>query len=366
MSLLPPSGSDAMKFVLVQTAVGDYRREFLNIVQARMGQDFQLLVGEKYFDGTTITRVDLGANQFRIDNHYWLGRRVSFQTGHFAKVLRAQRAMLELNPRILSNWVIILGRRLLGRKTGLWGHAWPRKGRNQGGTRLRDIMICLAGNVVAYTPRDAADFRQRLPRNVGVYCAPNALYPEAEIYDRAVGQPFRFLFIGRLVEAKKPELVLRAFARVAAKMSGSRLSIVGAGPLDESLKSLAGQLGVLEQTEFLGHVSDKSRLSYLFGEAAACLSPGYVGLSAIQSFSFGTPMLIADNELHAPEIAAITAGENALFFKSDDEVDFSRIMQTIWDQREAWQAKRPLIANFCRENYSAERMAGGFMEFFYD
>lgn len=355
-----------MKFVLVQTAVGDYRREFLKIVQQRMGKDFLLLVGEKYFDGTTLTRVDLGENQQKIRNSYFLGRKVSFQTGHFRKALRAQRAMLELNPRILSNWPLILGRRLLGKKTGVWGHAWPRMGRGQGGTGLRDTMVKFAGNVLAYTPRDADDFRERLPKTIGVYCAPNALYPSVEIYDRAQAEPFRFLFIGRMVPAKKPELVLRAFARFAPQMPGSRLSMVGSGPLEDSLKAQASELGVAGQTEFLGHVSDLSRLSILFGESAACLSPGYVGLSAIQSFSFGTPMLIADNEPHAPEIAAIKDGENSLFFKSDDEVNFGETMQRVWNERAAWHQRRPSIASFCRENYSAERMAEGFMEFFYD
>ncbi len=77
-------------------------------------------------------------------------------------------------------------------------------------------------------------------------------------------------------------------------------------------------------------------------------------------------MIIADNEPHAPEIAAITPGENALFFKSDDQQDFGRVMKQIWDHRDTWQQRRTQIADFCRENYSAERMAEGFMEFFYD
>lgn len=355
-----------MKFVLVQTAVGDYRREFLKIVQQRMADDFLLLVGEKYFDGTTLTRVDLGANQQKIANRYYLGNKVSFQTGQFRKVMRAKRAMLELNPRILSNWPLIVGRRLLGRKTCVWGHAWSRNGRGKGGTKARDAMIRLAGNILAYTPRDADDFRQRLPKSVGIYCAPNALYPAAEIYDRAVGQPYRFLFIGRLVTAKKPDLVLRAFAKSAPDMPGSRLSIVGSGPLEESLKALASELRVSDQVEFHGHINDLNRLAVLFGESAACLSPGYVGLSAIQSFSFGTPMLVADNEPHSPEIAAVTEGTNSLFFRSDDQQDFADAMKRIWSERDVWQQRRSAIADFCRENYSAERMADGFMEFFYD
>ena len=355
-----------MKFVLVQTAVGDYRREFLKIVQQQMGKDFLLLVGEKYFDGTTLTRVNLGENQQNIRNSYFIGRRVSFQTGHFTKAIRAQRAMLELNPRILSNWPLILGRRMFRRKTGVWGHAWPRMGKGSGGTRQRDAMIRFAGNVLAYTERDAHDFRQRLPKHVGVYCAPNALYCEKDIYDRARGEPFRFLFIGRLVAAKKPDLVVRAFAKAAHSMPGSRLSIVGAGPMDESLRTLAADLKVADQTEFLGHVSDLATLAALFGESAACLSPGYVGLSAIQSFSFGTPMLIARNEPHAPEIAAICEGDNAVFFESDNEVAFGDAMLQIWNGRDAWRERRPEIAINCRQNYSAERMAQGFMEFFYD
>ncbi len=78
-----------MKFVLVQTAVGDYRREFLKIIQARMGRDFLLLTGPRYFDGTTLTRVDLGENQQMIQTFSSLAENCRFK-----QVISAVRCVL--------------------------------------------------------------------------------------------------------------------------------------------------------------------------------------------------------------------------------------------------------------------------------
>ncbi len=351
------------RYVLLQTAVGDYRRAFLQCVFDRTGGDMLLLTGDVYFDGSTKTRVDFGKNQMRISNRYLAGGRAGFQTGHFRTTIKAERMVCEMNPRMLSTWLILVARRVLGRRTCVWGHAWPRKGK-EAKPFLRDLMARIAGNVLAYTPQEAEDFKQRLPSHIRVYCAPNALYPANEIYDRRSGTPDRFLYIGRMVEEKKPELALTAYASVGRQMPGSRLTFVGDGPLKEHLIALSKELQIDAQVEFLGHIGDPHRLATLFGESVAGLSPGYVGLSVIQSFSFGTPMIVADVEPHAPEIAAVINGKNAQYFKANDPADLGQVMLSFWQNREQWCARRESIAAECRENYSVERMAEGFLEFF--
>ena len=65
------------------------------------------------------------------------------------------------------------------------------------------------------------------------------------------------LFVGRLVHYKGVEYLIRALENIQA-----RLWIVGTGPLDESLKSLARERGLSDRVEFLGHVEDDDLRAY--------------------------------------------------------------------------------------------------------
>lgn len=351
-----------MRLVVLQTSVGDYRAEFFGVLVNMFGPEFLLLAGDRYFDGTTITRVNLGANQKTVRNVFLFGRRFSIQLGCWREVLTADCAVLELNPRIVSNWIFLLARRVSGLRTAVWGHAWSRQGKGKGGTLLRDLMGRLAGNVIAYTEDEAATFRKRLPR-VNVFAAPNALYREAKIYDRATGPVDSFVYIGRLVPAKKPDLAILAFAKALPFLGDSKLIIVGEGPMRAELETLSRDLGVSQRVSFLGHVNNERVLSDLFGKAVASLSPGYVGLSVVQSFSFGTPVIVANDEPHSPEIDAVLEGENAILFSSNDVDAFCNALIKAVSERDQWFKRRKSVALYCRENYSVERMAQGFREF---
>lgn len=240
-----------MKLVILQTSVGDYRAEFFDLMVNIFGAEFLLLTGECYFDGTTITRVNLGRNQKTVRNIFLFGRRFSIQLGCWEDVLTADCAVLELNPRIVSNWIFLFVRRALGLRTAVWGHAWSRRGKGKGGTLLRDLMVRLAGNVIAYTKEEAATFKMRLPL-VKTFAAPNALYREAKIYDRNTGSVDSFIYIGRLVPAKKPELAIFAYAKSLPLIGGCKLIIIGDGPMRAELEALTGLLGMSDRVLFSG------------------------------------------------------------------------------------------------------------------
>jgi len=61
--------------------------------------------------------------------------------------------------------------------------------------------------------------------------------------------PLRVLFVGRLVQEKGPDVLLRALARLTVPF---RARIVGAGPLGHHLRTLAEQLGITDRVEFPG------------------------------------------------------------------------------------------------------------------
>lgn len=62
------------------------------------------------------------------------------------------------------------------------------------------------------------------------------------------------LFVGRLVEGKRPEVAIEAFAEVRKSLPDAELYLCGEGPLQSELIELASELGVREAVTFLGQV----------------------------------------------------------------------------------------------------------------
>lgn len=62
------------------------------------------------------------------------------------------------------------------------------------------------------------------------------------------------LFVGRLVEGKRPATAVRALAAVRESHPHAALYLCGNGPLKSELTTLAAELGVDEAVEFMGHV----------------------------------------------------------------------------------------------------------------
>jgi glycosyltransferase involved in cell wall biosynthesis len=62
------------------------------------------------------------------------------------------------------------------------------------------------------------------------------------------------LFVGRLVEGKRPTTAVRTLALVREQFPDAALYLCGHGPLQDDLESLANDLGVADAVRFLGHV----------------------------------------------------------------------------------------------------------------
>ena len=80
------------------------------------------------------------------------------------------------------------------------------------------------------------------------------------------------VFVGRLVEGKRPQDAIRAVARLRHTRSDVELYICGDGPLRTDLETLAQQLGIDEAVHFLGHV-EYGAMPAVYRSAKALLLP---------------------------------------------------------------------------------------------
>ena len=99
------------------------------------------------------------------------------------------------------------------------------------------------------------------------------------------------LTVGRLVEQKDHETLLRAFAAIAPDHPEWSLRIVGSGPLQENLKNLARSLGVDGRVVMVGTVTDIA--SEYLGAQLYCVPSRYegLGLAPAEALSLGLPVV---------------------------------------------------------------------------
>ncbi len=85
----------------------------------------------------------------------------------------------------------------------------------------------------------------------------------------------RILFVGRLVEKKGVEYMIRAFPLIHEKYPGARLRIVGDGPERGVLEGMCAELGLEDRVRFLGAVKNEL-LPELYGESDVVVFPSVV------------------------------------------------------------------------------------------
>jgi glycosyltransferase involved in cell wall biosynthesis len=349
--------------VLVLVAAPAYWQRPLALLGERLGARFRLLTGSSSWEPGVETGVAYGTNVAPVGNRFLVGRRLVWQRGAVLPAVRADVAILDLNPRVLNTWFVLLARRALRRPTVLRGHVWSRRGRHARTEPVRNVQRRLGDVFVTYTETEAREIRAKTP-GARVVAAPNALYGRDEMGPvQGVSPPTDFIYVGRLVAAKKPRLLVEAFLSARGELPPeTRLVLVGDGPERDDLESLVRASGGDEHVRFTGHLADRDELRRLYADAIASVSPGYVGLSLIQSLGFGVPMIVSRDEPHAPEIEAAVEGVTCVMFETDSVADLGRKLVALGREREAWAGRRAELVEFCAERYSAEAMADRIVE----
>jgi glycosyltransferase involved in cell wall biosynthesis len=143
------------------------------------------------------------------------------------------------------------------------------------------------------------------------------------------------LFVGRLVEKKGLEYLIKAMPKIIKVIPGSKLFIIGEGPMEEKLKTATNELSVSESVDFLGPMGHKQIVSY-YAASDAVVIPSIIdsfgeteGMPAVlmESLAMGLPV-VASSISGIPDI--IEDGSNGwLVAPSDADALARKIIEVL-------------------------------------
>jgi glycosyltransferase involved in cell wall biosynthesis len=110
------------------------------------------------------------------------------------------------------------------------------------------------------------------------------------------GSRRQIISVGRLIEAKGVEYLIRALPNLVKKFPDSKALIVGDGPDKARLQGIAKKVGAADYCEFMGKVSN-SELPDLYRSSAVFVAPFLqegLGLVCIEALGCGCPVVVSD------------------------------------------------------------------------
>jgi glycosyltransferase involved in cell wall biosynthesis len=254
----------------------------------------------------------------------------------FSLVMRSDADLVLLGGYGRSeHWAQAVAALLSGKRLGVFCDSTLNDHR-QGGVKslLKRLFLSRCEVVFGYGERSAELARyygvpeSRIVRPLATAALPRSydvsVIPELRKARRAA-EP-QFLYVGRMAKEKGLDLLLKAFANVAAGRRGASLLLVGDGPQRPALQALARSLGLEEAVTFVGsRVEEDLSGSYL--EASCLVLPSSSepwGLVVNEALSYGCPVVVSERCGCVPELVA--EGETGLTFRTGDPTDLAEKM----------------------------------------
>jgi glycosyltransferase involved in cell wall biosynthesis len=234
----------------------------------------------------------------------------------------------------LSTWFASAVARLRGKRVYYWTHAYTREDRGLKGF-FRKRFYSLASGLLCY-----GHFGKCLAINVGfdpgrLHVMYNSLdfsrqhEVEASVRQDELVAMREQLFgradvpvvicVIRLLAGRRLDMVIDAVAKLRATGHAVNALFVGDGPAREELEAQVNRLGVGDSAKFFGPCYDDAVLARINRMAVATVCPGPIGLTAVQSLAYGTPVITNDDYANQmPEFETIVDDVTGTFFRAGD------------------------------------------------
>ena len=257
---------------------------------------------------------------------------IMFQRGLISMALRRDLdAVIYLGDwKFLSTWLSAFVAKRTGKTVLYWTHGWKQRDRGVAGF-FRRKFYQMADGLLLYgsqAKRIGIEFGFAPER---LHVVNNSLNYErhlellTQITTQAISNRRATLFgddqspiilcSSRLDRSKQLELLIHAADQLNSEDCRVNILLIGDGNAKHALEQLAIERSVT--AVFLGACYDEEEIALCTSLSDVTVCPGPVGLTVIQSMTFGTPVITCDDfDRQKPEFEAIMPGETGDFFRA--------------------------------------------------
>jgi glycosyltransferase involved in cell wall biosynthesis len=267
------------------------------------------------------------------------------------------------NPNIVQTWYAAIFARARGVKVLFWAHGWLKQ-ESFLKSKVRNLYFAISHGVLVYGDRArvlAKSSGYNADKVFPIYNSlewdlASKLYNDLDAVGGAAsvnnldvhdGVPL-LICTARLTQICRFDLLLDAMSLLRQDGMNTALILVGDGPERAALEAQAIRLEL--DVKFLGAIYDEQRLAELLYSADVTVSPGKVGLTAMHSLTYGTPVVThSDLDEQMPEVEAIVEGKTGAFFRRGDVDDLAAAIHRVVRS----STPRHAVRQYCRESMSA-------------
>jgi len=239
--------------------------------------------------------------------------------------------------KILSNWLIAFLAWILNKKVYLWMHGLKSKNELHWREKLKIYPFYkLAYRFLLYGNYSRKIMIEKGFQEDKMLCIYNSLdyntqlkirqnLGKSDIYNDYFKNNLPVLiYIGRIQKIKKIDLILISMVILKQRGIDCNLVIVGDNTDDIDLERIVKDAGLELNVWFYGPCYDEELTGELIYNADVCVSPGNVGLTAMHSFVYGTPVITNGNfENQMPEFEVIESKLTGDFFEEGNVWDLA-------------------------------------------
>lgn len=334
-----------------------YRKPIWKLLLNEKAYNFHFYYSNQNLNGIKAVNDIKNEKLHLIKNYFFLGR-IIWQKGIIPEIIkkRPDKIILLGEMNVISNWLIAILSKYLKIEVIFWGHGL------YGNEKLfkkilRITFLKLADKHLLYGERAREIMFKNGFNSSNLFVVYNSLdFEKQNLHYQKLknslkedeNEDLKLIFIGRLTKNKRLDILIKAIKNAEKPIE---LNIIGEGEEKKNLIRLVKKYN-LQNINFLGEIFDEQLISEKIFFSDLCVSPGNVGLTAIHSLTYGTPVLTHDNfNFQMPEAEAIEENVSGVFFRIDSKSDLSEKIKRFKKYNFNKSKVREIVLNKYNPNY---------------
>lgn len=193
-----------------------------------------------------------------------------------------------------------------------------------------------------------------------IYVIPNAVCEKFNAKNKSNDPFFNFITVGNLVESKRFDLVIKAFAELCKKNSKIKLKIVGSGNMLCQLEELVSQHGLKDRVLFRGRLDRDSVVKEMQNSDAFVLASDFetFGVVYVEALACGLPVIGTRNG-GAEDIIGV---EDGILIDKGNEEQLTRAMKYVYTNYLAFNKEK--IEFNCRKRFGEDTVVDNIIDIY--